>query len=220
MQCYVILSHNSFTSCVYTTIMKKTSISSNSGNDSKRLSSSGGSKKQSISSEGKKVSTNGTGYRPAERKSKEDKDIVKSDDEMNSEEESEDDLFDGSETQSEIDEANESWRDLLWKVLIEYGPPYVKPDPLVVAPFSLIGECSEYNCSLRKVHNYLNMRIDPNERDPDDLYFTAMHWCVRNCHLAALKLLKVAGADLNLLNEFGTSNLSITTFFSCSNPCN
>ena len=112
----------------------------------------------------------------------------------------------GSDTSSDLDgfdeNGNDSWRNILWRSFQDYGPPY-KPYDEDTPPYALITECSDYNCKLYKVHGFLNMQLDPNDRDPDDLFYTAMHWCVRNCHFSALKLLHKAGANLNLLNELG-----------------
>lgn len=101
-----------------------------------------------------------------------------------------------------------TWREILWSGLIDYGPPYL-PYKEHHAPFELVGECSVYNARLWKVHSLLNEKVDPNERDPEDLYYTAGHWCVRNCHYPHLRLLYKAGADLNLLNELGESMLGM-----------
>jgi ankyrin repeat protein len=104
--------------------------------------------------------------------------------------------------ESDYDEEEETWRKILLKTVVDYGPPYRKP-PDDIAPYSIVIECSDYNCNLWNLHKLLNKRLDPNERDPEDLQYTAMHWCVRNCHFSALKMLKLAGAKLNLLNELG-----------------
>lgn len=111
----------------------------------------------------------------------------------------------------EIDDRDETWREVLWKVVVDYGPPYEPGNPEEVPPYILVSECSEYDCNLYRLNNWLNKRLDPNERDPEDLYYTPMHWCVRNCHLQALKMLHKAGANLNLLNELGYITLHHTT---------
>lgn len=105
-------------------------------------------------------------------------------------------------------ERDMTWREILWSGLIDYGPPYL-PTPESRPHYELIGEVSVYNAKLWKVHALLNEKVDPNERDPDDLFYAAGHWCVRNCHYPHLRLLYKAGADLNILNELGESLLGM-----------
>ena len=113
-----------------------------------------------------------------------------------------------SEFSDDEPEYEETWRNILWQGLITYGPPYKKNDEDTPS-FALITECSNYNCNLVSLHSFLNKQLDPNERDPDDLNYTPMHWCVKNCHLQALKMLHQAGANLNILNELGKSYMLI-----------
>jgi len=91
---------------------------------------------------------------------------------------------------------------------IDYGPPYAGPDEDVPL-YGLNTECCNFNVKVFAVHNLLNMRANPNDRDPDDLYYSAAHWCVRNCHFLVLRMLRRAGANFNLQNEFGQSVLSL-----------
>ena len=52
--------------------------------------------------------------------------------------------------------------------------------------------------------------MNPNYRDEYDLYYTAMHWCARRCHLRAMRMLRRARAEVNILNEFGQSPLILS----------
>ena len=113
-----------------------------------------------------------------------------------------------SDVNQDIDDRDQTWREILWSGLIDYGPPYLPPRE-DQAEYELVGECSVHNSRLWKVHLLLNQKIDPNSRDPEDLYYTAGHWCVRNCHYPHLKLLFKAGLDLNILNELGESMLGM-----------
>lgn len=94
------------------------------------------------------------------------------------------------------------------KIFIDYGPPYT--DEPHTLQGSLVDECSELNMSLFNLHMLLNDRADPNIPDAEDLYYTPMHWCGRNFHLLAAKMLLRAKANINRPNEFG-----ITPFGLC-----
>lgn len=96
------------------------------------------------------------------------------------------------------------------KLFVDYGPPYTR-EPL---PGSLVDECSELSVSLFTVHSLLNMRANPNVPDPEDLYYTPMHWCGRNFHLLAAKMLRHAGAEVSLLQQ--VIILALLTFLSPS----
>ena len=89
------------------------------------------------------------------------------------------------------------------KAFVDYGPPYYPQE----AKFELINECSEAKQKIFSIHSLLMARYDPNLRDPEDLYYTAGHWCGRNAHLMALKMLHRAKANFNLTNEFGQTTL-------------
>ena len=58
---------------------------------------------------------------------------------------------------------------------IDYGPPYAR------GPFdpALINECARPAINLYEVHKLLNARADPNQPDPEDLYYTPTHWIGR-----------------------------------------
>lgn len=87
------------------------------------------------------------------------------------------------------------------KTVVDYGPPYKNVED--IPPYAVITECADFNCNLYNLHNLLNKAQDPNDRDPEDLYWSAMHWCVRNSHYYAMKMLRRAGARVHILNEFG-----------------
>lgn len=94
------------------------------------------------------------------------------------------------------------------KLFIDYGPPYTEEPETLHG--SLVDECAELNMSLLNVHMLLNDRADPNIPDPEDLYYTPLHWCARNFHLLAAKMLLRAKANIDRPNEFG-----ITPFGLC-----
>jgi ankyrin repeat protein len=87
---------------------------------------------------------------------------------------------------------------------IDYGPPYND------APFDpiLVNACAKPVLNVFEVHNLLNARIDPNLPDPEDLYYTPLHWCARNAHVLGVKMLIRAGAKLELTNEMGIDALT------------
>jgi len=91
------------------------------------------------------------------------------------------------------------------KSFVDYGPPYYEdPDRE-----SLIEAVCYMEVSLIKVHGLLNARADPNEPDPEDNYFTPMHYCARHGHLLVMRMLRRAGAQVNPINEFGQSPLAM-----------
>lgn len=94
------------------------------------------------------------------------------------------------------------------KLFIDYGPPYRKfrgENDAVTSLLheTLLNECCKPEAYLSEIHSLLNKRVNPNWRDPNDLYYCATHWCARRCHLRALKMLRRAKADVNIMNEFG-----------------
>lgn len=91
------------------------------------------------------------------------------------------------------------------KNFVDYGPPY-SSQPFDVA---LINECAKPVLNHFEVHKLLNMRLDPNIPDPEDLYFTPIHWCARNGHFMGIKMLRRAGAKVNVTNEMGLTPLSM-----------
>jgi len=91
------------------------------------------------------------------------------------------------------------------KNFVDYGPPYTKK------PFdaSLVTECSRPVMNHLELHRLLNNRLDPNIPDPDDLYYFPIHWAARNIHFTAMKMLRRAGAKVNVTNELGCSPLDM-----------
>jgi ankyrin repeat protein len=92
------------------------------------------------------------------------------------------------------------------KAFVDYGPPYSKSKAYDV---TLINECAKPVLNHLEVHKLLNTRLDPNIPDPDDLYFTPIHWCARNGHLMGMKMLRRAGANVNVTNEMGLTPLHL-----------
>jgi hypothetical protein len=88
---------------------------------------------------------------------------------------------------------------------VDYGPPYTKK------PFdaSLVNECSKPVVNHIEIHRLLNNRLDPNISDPEDLYYFPIHWCARNIHFMAMKMLMRAGAKVNVTNELGCTPLDM-----------
>ncbi|RYH31194.1 ankyrin repeat domain-containing protein [archaeon] len=90
------------------------------------------------------------------------------------------------------------------RTVLDYGPPYKRTFDV-----ALINECAKPVLNHMEVHNLLNQRVNPNLADPDDLYYTPMHWCVRNGHLMGIKMLRRAGARINVTNEMGVTPLDL-----------
>lgn len=88
---------------------------------------------------------------------------------------------------------------------IDYGPPYAS-NPFDVA---LVNECAKPRMNFWEVHKLLNKRLNPNIPDPEDLYYTPFHWCARNAHLLGLKMLRRAGAEVDLTTEMGNTALDL-----------
>jgi hypothetical protein len=90
------------------------------------------------------------------------------------------------------------------KLFVDYGPPYRKfrgeHDAVTsLLHETLLNECCKPEAYLSEIHSLLNKRVNPNWRDPNDLYYCATHWCARRCHLRALKMLRRAKADVNIM---------------------
>jgi hypothetical protein len=96
----------------------------------------------------------------------------------------------------------------LLKLFVNYGPPYNGK------PFNpeLINECCKPTMDYRKLHKILSKRSDPNMPDPTDLYYTPMHWVARNLHFIAMKMLKKAGANINVYTEVGNTINAVDWF--------
>lgn len=91
------------------------------------------------------------------------------------------------------------------KMLMDYGPPYTKME----SGITLLDECALPEPSIFEIHSMLNQRLNPNYRDPEDYYNSAMHWCARHAHYRPMKLLRRAKADINPRNEFGHTPLHV-----------
>lgn len=90
------------------------------------------------------------------------------------------------------------------RTMLDYGPPYVGGFDV-----ALINECARPVINHIELHNLLNTRINPNLPDPEDLYYTPMHWCARNGHLMGIKMLRRAGGKINVTNEMGVTPLDM-----------
>lgn len=124
-----------------------------------------------------------------------------------SKQEEDNEIIDENENKTMKDVVNKMASDFV-RFFIDYGPPYTEePEQL---HGSLVDECAELNLSLLNVHMLLNDRADPNIPDSEDLYYTPLHWCARNFHILAAKMLLRAKANINRPNEFG-----ITPFGLC-----
>ena len=91
------------------------------------------------------------------------------------------------------------------KMFIDYGPPYVNNGQDI----NLCLECSNPQVKILLVHSMLNSHCKPDTADPDDLYNTPMHWCARNGHLLAMRMVRRAGAGVNPMNELGQTPLGL-----------
>ena len=96
---------------------------------------------------------------------------------------------------------------LLSRTVVNYGPPYARKQRNMGA--DLLDEVCGPTPSTFFVHGLLNKRCDPNYRDPDDFYWSAMHWCGRHSHLMIMRILRAAQADINLLNEMGQTPMMV-----------
>ena len=58
------------------------------------------------------------------------------------------------------------------RAFVDYGPPYSDE------PYNskLGDECAKPVINHIKVHNILNRHWNPNQPDPDDLYYYPIHW--------------------------------------------
>ncbi len=98
------------------------------------------------------------------------------------------------------------------KMLMDYGPPYTKME----SGITLLDECALPEPSIFEIHSMLNQRLNPNYRDSEDYYNSAMHWCARHAHYHPMKLLRRAKADMNQKNEFGHTPLHVICMMVCS----
>jgi ankyrin repeat protein len=68
---------------------------------------------------------------------------------------------------------------------------------------------ANYPVRLFDLHLMLNERVNPNMRDPEDLHYASMHWAARNFSTIAMKMLRHAGADINIRNELDQTPLTM-----------
>jgi ankyrin repeat protein len=102
---------------------------------------------------------------------------------------------------------------------VDYGPPYFPHvDGVELEPNPVVDCMSEMNMSYVKLHKLLNERNDPNIPDPEDNYCTGMHYAGRHLHYLAARMIRRAGAEVNVINEWGQSPLHLTILNVISNP--
>jgi ribosomal protein L14E/L6E/L27E len=93
------------------------------------------------------------------------------------------------------------------RAFVDYGPPYKEEN--LMDGVNLIAQCSNYPVRLFDLHLMLNERVNPNMRDPEDLHYASMHWAARNFSTIAMKMLRHAGADINIRNELDQTPLTM-----------
>ncbi len=127
--------------------------------------------------------------------------------------ESSDDNDGGGEKIGTYDMLKKAMRDgaqAFARSFVDYGPPYFPhEDGEELEPCPVVDCVSEMNMSYVKLHRLLNARCDPNIPDPDDFYQTAMHYAGRHLHFLAARMMRRAGADVNVVNEWGQSPLML-----------
>lgn len=92
---------------------------------------------------------------------------------------------------------------------VDYGPPYRQWKDWDIEPFPIVDCCADMNISYIKLHRLLNARVDPNVPDDEDFYNRGVHYCGRHLHFLAARMLRRAGAELNVINEWGQSPLHL-----------
>ena len=90
----------------------------------------------------------------------------------------------------------------LAKSFVDYGPPYRRWKDFAFEPYPIVDCLSEMNMSYVKLHRLLNARVDPNLPDDEDFYNTGMHYAGRHLHFLAARMMRRAGAEVNVINEF------------------
>ena len=95
----------------------------------------------------------------------------------------------------------------LSRSFMDYGPPYRRWKDEDIEPFPIVDCCADMNISYVKLHRLLNARVDPNIPDDEDFYNRGMHYCGRHLHFLAARMLRRAGAEVNVINEWGQSPL-------------
>lgn len=143
------------------------------------------------------------------------KDVRNSDSEM-SDDGKDNDAFnaDGSGKASILDRLKRALHDgakAFARSFVDYGPPYqIHKDGLELEPCPVVDCVSEMNMSYVKLHRLLNDHMDPNIPDADDFYFTGMHYAGRHLHFLAARMMRRAGAEVNVFNEWGQTPLILT----------
>lgn len=97
----------------------------------------------------------------------------------------------------------------LARSFVDYGPPYRRWKDWDIEPFPIVDCLSEMNMSYVKLHRLLNAKVDPNTPDDEDFYNTGMHYAGRHLHFLAARMMRRAGAEVNVINEFGQNPLHL-----------
>ena len=101
---------------------------------------------------------------------------------------------------------------------VDYGPPYYPhEDGLELEPCPIVDCVCEMNMSYVKLHKLLNKRCDPNIPDPEDMHMAPMHYAGRHLHFLAARMMNRAGAEINVVNEWGQSPLHFVAINVISN---
>jgi hypothetical protein len=137
------------------------------------------------------------------------KDDLRNSDSDLSESGSEDDLDGGGKKplMQMLKEAMREGSKALARSFVDYGPPYRVWKDVVIEPFPIVDCLSEMNMSYVKLHRLLNARVNPNTPDDEDFYNTGMHYAGRHLHFLAARMMRRAGAEVNVINEFGQNPL-------------
>ena len=128
---------------------------------------------------------------------------------------------DGGEKLGTVDMIKRAMRDgakAFTRSFVDYGPPYfAHEDGSTIEPCPIVDCVSEMNMSYVKLHKLLNSRNDPNIPDPEDMYMTGMHYAGRHLHFLAARMMVRAGAEINVVNEWGQSPLHLCVLNVISN---
>jgi len=99
----------------------------------------------------------------------------------------------------------------LVKVFIDYGPPWKKTTPEMAT--ELIQTVSAMDAKTLSLHFLLNRLYNPNTPDPEDIHNYALHYCARNAHFLQMRMLRRAGAYINVTNELSQIPLMVLVFY-------
>lgn len=98
-------------------------------------------------------------------------------------------------------------------LLFSYGPPYIPLTREMELYAAIVREASLPEASPVKIHALLSQKIDPNNKDDEDMQMAPMHYAARYCHFVIMQMLFKAGANVNVTNEMGVRPLSFAVMF-------